>query len=142
MRMRNSGSDRSSAGLTWARLRRDRWSVGALCVVAAIVFASFAGGPIASRILGHNGYDQFPYSANISQKPVGPWTRVPALETGIGNTADGELTPPPAGTKTTLFVFGADGPLAALRVLTMLGMEIGTAIGVSIYIESKIHLNG
>lgn len=27
-------------------------------------------------------------------------------------------------------------PNAALRVLTMIGMEIGTAIGVSIYIEA------
>ena len=103
--VRNSGSHRSPSGLTWARLCRDRWSLGALCVVVAILLVSFAGGPVASRILGHNGYDQFPYAASISQKPVGPWTRVPALLTGLGNTESGDLTPPPAGTKTTLFVF-------------------------------------
>jgi peptide/nickel transport system permease protein len=135
MRLRTSGSDRSSFRLTWRRLRRDRWSVGALSVVAAIVFASFAGGPIASRVLGHNGYDQFPYSANMDQKPVGPWTHVPALETGLGNTADGDLTPPPAGTKRTLLVFGADGPLGRdelIRVLdggkTSLEIAIGGAL--------------
>ena len=33
-------------------------------------------------------------------------------------------------------------PNAALRVLTMIGMEIGTAIGVSIYIESAYGLGG
>ena len=33
-------------------------------------------------------------------------------------------------------------PNAALRVLTMIGMEIGTAIGVSIYIESAFGLGG
>lgn len=133
--VRNSGSHRSPSRLTWARLCRDRWSLGALCVVVAILLASFAGGPIASRILGHNGYDQFPYAASISQKPIGPWTRVPALLTGLGNTASGDLTPPPAGTKTTLFVFGADGPLGRdelIRVLdggkTSLEIAIGGAL--------------
>jgi peptide/nickel transport system permease protein len=33
-------------------------------------------------------------------------------------------------------------PNAALRILTMIGMEIGTAIGVCIYIESSFHLPG
>jgi peptide/nickel transport system permease protein len=33
-------------------------------------------------------------------------------------------------------------PNAALRILTMIGMEIGTAIGVCIYIETAYNLNG
>ena len=33
-------------------------------------------------------------------------------------------------------------PNAGLRVLTMIGMEIGTAIGISIYIESAFQLSG
>jgi peptide/nickel transport system permease protein len=33
-------------------------------------------------------------------------------------------------------------PNAALKILTMIGMEIGTAIGVCIYIESSFHLPG
>lgn len=109
--------------------------MAAFCVFAVILFASFAGGPIASRALGHNGYDQFPYSANINQKPVGPFTRVPALASAVGNTASGDLAPPPKGTKTTLFVFGADGPLGRdelIRVLdggkTSLEIAIGGAL--------------
>lgn len=81
---------------------------------------SFAGGPIASRLLGHNGYDQFPYAANIDLKPVGPFTRVPALNTAPGNTASGGLAPPPPGTKTTLLVFGADGPLGRDELIRVL----------------------
>jgi peptide/nickel transport system permease protein len=33
-------------------------------------------------------------------------------------------------------------PSASVRVLTMVGMEIGTAIGVCIYIESAYHIDG
>ena len=33
-------------------------------------------------------------------------------------------------------------PPASLRVLTMVGMEIGTAIGVCIYVEAAFRLNG
>lgn len=81
---------------------------------------SFAGGPVASRLLGHNGYDQFPYAANIDLKPVGPLTRVPALTTAAGSTASGNLAPPPGGTKTTLLVFGADGPLGRDELIRVL----------------------
>ena len=62
--------------LTLRRVRRDRWTLVAACLFAAIVFCSFAGGPIASAILGHTSTDQFPYAANENYKPVGPWTRV------------------------------------------------------------------
>jgi ABC-type dipeptide/oligopeptide/nickel transport system permease subunit len=118
--------------LTFARLVRDRWSFVALCVFVAILLASFAGGPIVSTILGHNGYDQFPYSSNIEHKPVGPLTRVPALSSALGNTASGELAPPPPGTKTTLFIFGADGPLGRdelIRVLDGGKTSLEIAIG-------------
>jgi peptide/nickel transport system permease protein len=71
-------------------------------------------------LLGHNGYDQFPYAANFDLRPVGPLTRVPALNNTVGSLPDGNLAPPPKGTKTTLLVFGADGPLGRdefIRVL-------------------------
>lgn len=122
----------SSGGTAWARIVHDRWTLASLCIVAVVVVGSFAGGPIASRILGHNGYDQFPYSATITQKPVGPWTRVPALNDAVGNTASGELSPPPPGTKTTLFVLGADGPLGRdelIRVLDGGKTSLEIAIG-------------
>ncbi|MGH3003241.1 MAG: ABC transporter permease [Gaiellaceae bacterium] len=103
-----------------------------MCVLALILFASFAGGPIASRLLGHNSNDLFPYSANIAEQPVGPLTWVPDLNDAIGNTADGELTPPTKGTATTLFVLGADGPLGRdelLRVLEGGKTSLEIAIG-------------
>ena len=106
--------------MTLHRLRRDRLSFAALVIFLLIVVLSFAGGPLASRLLSHNGYDQFPYAANINMKPVGPFTRVPALNNATGTTVSGDLAPPPRGTKTTLLVFGADGPLGRdefIRVL-------------------------
>jgi peptide/nickel transport system permease protein len=121
--------------LTVVRIRRDRWTMGSLIVVAAVLILSFAGGPIASRILGHNGFDQLPYATNITQKPVGPLSVVPSLNYSAGLTASGELAPPPKGTPNTLLVFGADGPLGRdefIRVLdggkTSLEIAIGGAL--------------
>ena len=121
--------------LTMARLRRDRWTMGSLILVATVLLLSFAGGPIASRILGHNGYDQLPYAASITQKPVGPLSVVPALNYSAGLTASGELAPPPKGTPNTFLVFGADGPVGRdefIRVLdggkTSLEIAIGGAL--------------
>jgi ABC-type dipeptide/oligopeptide/nickel transport system permease subunit len=126
---------RSSGRTTVARLTDDRWSLAALVIVSVIVIMSFAGGPIASRLLGHNGFDQLPYAANINRKPVGPWTRVPATTNSYGGTASGDLKPPPPGAPRTLLVFGADGPLGRdefIRVLdggkTSLEIAIGGAL--------------
>jgi ABC-type dipeptide/oligopeptide/nickel transport system permease subunit len=109
--------------------------MGALIVVATVVVLSFVGGPVASRVLGHNGYDQFPYAANISQKPVGPISVVPDLNNSAGLLPSGELAPPPKGTPSTLLTFGADGPLGRdefIRVLdggkTSLEIAIGGAL--------------
>lgn len=121
--------------LTLARLWRDRLSAAAACAFAIVVLASFAGGPVASKLLGHNGFDQFPYAANINHKPVGPLTWVPALNDSLGSQPDGELVPPPPTVKKTLFVFGADGPLGRdelIRVLdggkTSLEIAVGGAL--------------
>jgi peptide/nickel transport system permease protein len=102
---------RSHWRLTLGRFRRDRWSVAAAVVFAAILFASFAGGAIASAALGHNGTDLFPYAASISRKPVGPFTWVPSTHVAYGYGADGDLAKPPKDAPTTLLIFGADGIL-------------------------------
>lgn len=94
----------------WARFRRDRWSLAALCVLVVIVVVSFAGGALASAVLRHNGSDIFPYAANINQKPVGPWTWVPSTHNSYG-FVNGDLAPPPPHAPRTLLIFGADGPL-------------------------------
>ncbi len=105
--------------LTWDRFRRDRLSLLAACVFAGVVFASFAGGPIASAILGHTSADQFPYAANDNGKPVGPWTRVAATSEARTNEYGLQL-PAAKGTPTTLFVLGADGPLGRDELLRIL----------------------
>lgn len=117
--------------LAFARFRRDRVSFIATCVFAVIVVASFAGGATASALLGHNGTDIFPYAANDNQKPVGPWTRVPATHSSYGY-ANGDLAPPPKGAKTTLLIFGADGPLGRdefIRVLDGGKVSLEIALG-------------
>ena len=68
--------------LTWSRFRRDRWSVAAAVGLIAIFVVVTVGGPIAGRLLHHNGTDLFPYAASASLKPVGPWTRRPGASPG------------------------------------------------------------
>ena len=105
--------------LTLRRIRRDRLTLAAASLFAFIVFCSFAGGPIASAILGHNSTDQFPYAANDNYKPVGPWTRV-STASYIRADDYGDVLPPPKGTPTTLLVLGADSVLGRDELLRVL----------------------
>src|SRR5436190_997151 len=111
------------------RIRRDRSTLAAACLLAFVVFCSFAGGPIASSVVGHTSTDQYPYAVNDDFKPVGLWTRVPdypyVRADDYGNTL-----PPPKGTKSTLLVLGADGTLGRDELLRLLdggrsSLEIG-----------------
>ncbi len=120
--------------LAWVRLRRDRWSFGALIVFCAIFFLCFFGGAIVAHLVGHSGIDPFPYASNDSLRAVGPWTHVPNLHNGVYDQYD-NIKPPPKGTPTTLFVLGADGPLGRdelIRLLdggrTSLEIAIGAAL--------------
>lgn len=134
--------------LTLARMRRDRWTVAAAIVFAVVLVGAFAGGPLLSRALGHNGYTQFPYAANIDQKPVGPWTSVPVINNGTEILPSGALRTPKPGMKRTLLVLGADGPLGRdelIRVLDggktsleigILGMLVALVVGVPLGILS------
>jgi len=115
--------------LTLRRIRRDRWTLGALWLLAFIVFCSFAGGPIASSVLGHTAQDQYPYAVDDNFKPAGPWSRVPDTPYVNANQY-GDTIPPPKGTKTTLLVLGADGTLGRDELLRLLdggrtSLEIG-----------------
>jgi len=105
--------------LTLRRIRRDRLTLAAASLFAFIVFCSFAGGPIASAILGHSSTDQFPYAANDNYKPVGPWTRV-STASYIRADDYGDVLPPPKGTPTTLLVLGADSVLGRDELLRVL----------------------
>jgi ABC-type dipeptide/oligopeptide/nickel transport system permease subunit len=115
--------------LGWRRLRRDRWSFAALILLGLIVLACAFGGAIATRLVHHNGADLYPYASNGNLRAVGPWTRVPDVTREFID-ADGNMKPAPPGTKTTLFVFGADGPLGRDELIRVLdggraSLEIG-----------------
>jgi ABC-type dipeptide/oligopeptide/nickel transport system permease subunit len=114
----------------------DKWTVAATIIFAVLLVGAFAGGPIASKLLGHNGFDQFPYAANFNQKPVGPWSYVPALNNAVGSLPDGDLAPPPPHTKKTLLILGADGPEGRdefIRVLDGGKTSIEIAIGATLF---------
>lgn len=121
----------SPARLALQRLRNDRWSVAALWMVGIILLVSFAGGPVVSRLVGHNGYELFPYAANIHQKPVGPWTRVPVVNNGSEILPSGALRKPAPGAKKTLLILGADGPLGRDELIRVLdGGKTSIEIGI------------
>jgi peptide/nickel transport system permease protein len=114
----------------WLRLRRDRWSLAALIVLALIVLAGFAGGTIATWLLGHNGTDPFPYASNGSLRPVGPWSHVPVLKETLLDQY-GNLLSPPRGSAKALFVLGADGPLGRDELIRLLdGARTSLEIGI------------
>jgi peptide/nickel transport system permease protein len=105
--------------LGWRRLRRDRWSFISLILLVVIVLACFFGGAIATRLLHHSGSDLFPYAANNNLRAVGPWAHVPNLNNAISD-AYGDIKPPPRGTRTTLLILGADGPLGRDELIRLL----------------------
>jgi peptide/nickel transport system permease protein len=117
----------------WLRLRRDRWTVVAMCALAVVLVLSLFGGSLATRIVGHNGEQPFPYAtAGIGpeQKPVGPWTHVFNTTSTYMDDYSSELLPPPKGTPTTLFALGADGTLGRDELIRLLdggrtSLEVG-----------------
>jgi ABC-type dipeptide/oligopeptide/nickel transport system permease subunit len=99
------------------RFLRDRVAVASSVFVLVLLLACFAGGPILTRVLGHGPNDPFPYATN-SLRPVGPFTRVPDINTILGGDT---LTPAvPKGAPTTLLALGADGPLGRDELLRLL----------------------
>lgn len=91
---------------------------------------AFFGGAAVTSIVGHAGDEPFLYAANLSQKPVGPWTHVPTpLE--APTDAYGNLVTPPKGTKSTLLILGADGPLGRDELIRLLdGMRTSLEVGI------------
>ncbi len=103
--------------------------MAALVLVVAVLLLGLFGAAAASRILGHSGDQTFLYAANESLRPVGPWTHVPAPK-GVRLGEYGNLLPPPPGTKTTLFVLGADGPLGRDELIRLLdGLRASLEVG-------------
>jgi peptide/nickel transport system permease protein len=112
-------------------LRREKLAVVSMVALGVIVFASFVGAPIASRVLGHGPNEIFPYGQH-SLRPVGLWTRVPDTPTVASLDPN---APPPPNVGRTLFVFGADGSLGRdefLRVLYGGRVSLEVAIGATL----------
>jgi ABC-type dipeptide/oligopeptide/nickel transport system permease subunit len=118
---------RGFSSLVWARFRRDRVALVALGVLLGIVFACYAGEPIAAHLLGHGVNDVFPYATSENLTPVGPFTWVPDVHSVYPE--------PTARTPQTLFLFGADGPLGRdefLRVLKGGQVSLEVAFGATL----------
>jgi ABC-type dipeptide/oligopeptide/nickel transport system permease subunit len=98
--------------------------------VALIVFVALFGSAVVSRLVGHDGNAPFLYAASATHRAVGPWTHVPAPANPPFD-AYGNLLPPPKGTKSTLFVLGADGPLGRDELIRLLdGLRTSLEVGV------------
>lgn len=100
----------SAGGLLWRRFKRDRLAVASGIFLMLLVAAIVVGPPILQRVLGHGPNDPFPYAVDTYLKPVGPFTRVPNLNTSNSNDPY-DLGPPPPGTPKTILILGGDGPL-------------------------------
>jgi peptide/nickel transport system permease protein len=121
---------RAAWRLTLGRFLSDRAAVASLVTFAFVLFASFAGGPIVSAIVGHNGFQQFPYATHADLNPVGVWTRVPSTAQ-VRLDEFGNVLPPPKGSPTTLMVLGADGPLGRDELIRVLdGGKASIEVGV------------
>ncbi|HET7130401.1 MAG TPA: ABC transporter permease [Gaiellaceae bacterium] len=115
--------------LTLGRFFADRTAVAALVAFAFVLFASFAGGPIVSTIVGHNGFQQYPYATNANLDPAGVWSRVPTT-VQVRLDEYGNVLPPPKSSRT-LMILGADGPLGRDELIRVLdGGKSSIEVGV------------
>jgi ABC-type dipeptide/oligopeptide/nickel transport system permease subunit len=113
-------------------MKRDRWTVVAMVVLAIILVASLAGGTIASHLLGHGPDEPFPYANSgygVGPRTVGPWTHVPDTAQTSLDSYD-NVVAPPKGTPTTLFILGGDGLLGRDELIRLLdggrtSLEVG-----------------
>ena len=105
--------------LTLGRFLADDAGLFALGVFGLVLLASFAGGPIVSAIVGHNGFDQFPYAVTGNLNPLGILSHVPTTAQVRINDY-GQTLPPPRHAPTTLMILGADGPLGRDELIRVL----------------------
>jgi peptide/nickel transport system permease protein len=96
--------------LLWTRFKRDRMAVVSGIFLLLLVGSIVIGPPVLQRVLGHGPDDPFPYAVDTYLKPVGPFSRVPDLNTSQA-TDPFDLGKAPEGTPTTIFILGGDGPL-------------------------------
>jgi len=106
-RLLGAGLDPTATGPLRARRR---------FAIALLLFAAFAGAPIAAALLGHGPNDLFYTAMNARGAPVGPWSTV----------AD-----PAHPGQHTLFILGADSTLGRDEFLRVLyGARVSFEVGI------------
>ena len=123
----------------WIRFRRDRLAIAGGVFIVVLIFAAFAGGPIAAALLGHGPDDQF-FAGGVNQKtllPVGPWTHVDTAPY-VGAAGHFGHTLFILGASDTTgrdeflrLLYGAQVSLEVACIATLVGMIIGVVLGAS-----------
>jgi ABC-type dipeptide/oligopeptide/nickel transport system permease subunit len=121
----------------WIRFRRDRVAIAGGIFILFLIFAAFAGGPIAAALLGHGPNDQF-FAGGVDQKtllPVGPWTHITTAPYS-GATGHFPHTLFILGSSDTTgrdeflrILYGAQVSLEIACIATIIGMIIGVTLG-------------
>jgi peptide/nickel transport system permease protein len=115
----------------WLRFKRDKWAIGGGIFVVFLILAAYAGGPIASHLLGHGPNDQFTLtSLDKNGNPTGPWSHIYADQTGLC-----AAPPVPKSCHKTLFVLGSDSELGRdefLRILYGAQVSLEVAVGATV----------
>jgi ABC-type dipeptide/oligopeptide/nickel transport system permease subunit len=107
-------------------------------VFSFVIFTSFAGGPIVSALVGHNGFQQYPYAVNAKLDPAGVWSHVPTTAQ-VRIDQYGATLPPPNTAPRTLMVLGADGPLGRDEFIRVLdGGKASIEIGILAVLVSLV----
>ena len=117
---------------TLRRLVRGKGGVASLVTVLTVLLSVTVGAPLAAHLLGHGPNDPLPYAVEGSLKPVPPLTRVSASTSAEIDDATGELLAPPAGTGTTVLLFGGADVLGRdlfLRILYGGRVSLTVAVG-------------
>src|SRR5579864_2793289 len=114
----------------WIRFRRDKVAITGGIFIIFLLFAAFAGAPIAAHFLGHGPNDQFFYGG-VNQKtflPVGPWTwfKAPDGTRQLFILGSSDTT---GRDEFLRLLYGARVSLEIACIATIVGMIIGVTLG-------------
>jgi len=103
----------------WLRLRRDKLALAGAAFIVFLVFAAFAGAPIAAHFLGHGPNDQFLCCGGVDENllPALPMTHIHVFS-------------PSGKPETSLLVLGGDSTLGRDEFLRVLyGAQVSLEVG-------------
>jgi peptide/nickel transport system permease protein len=94
--------------LVWIRFKRDKVAIGGGIFIVFMLLGAFAGGPIASSLLGHGPNDLFDGGLSPKFLPWGPWTHFTNINGFTGHK------------QAVFYILGSDGQLGRDEFLRML----------------------